>query len=60
MNDSFCVNENVGVVPIEVALLAGELRGNQYIIVKLSLTDGSSSGEEKKKIDFSHLIKYSL
>ena len=55
MNDSFCVNESVGVVEIKVALLAGELRGNQYIIVKFSLTDGSSSGEEKENILISHI-----
>ena len=48
VKDAYCVNESAGVVPIEVALHAGELRGNQYIIVKLILADGSSSSKGKK------------
>ena len=41
----YYVNESAGVVQIGVALLAGELRGNQVVRVKLILTDGNTSGK---------------
>ena len=51
------MNESAGVVPIEVALHAGELRGNQYVVVILSLTGGSCSCKEKENIDCLHKMR---
>ena len=49
------VNESYGVVPLMVALYAGELTGEKSIIVHLTLIDGSASGEKKEKFNILHI-----
>ena len=52
VKNAHSVNESYGVVPLMVVLYAGELTGEKFIIVHLTLIDGSAYVRKKKSLIF--------